>query len=195
MFKFLLIILSVFCLFQSDAKAEPDLTNLQVIASSYEPYSYLENGVAQGEAVNQAHKIFAELNYHPDIKIYPWPRAYKTALNIPNTVIFSMARTPEREDLFHWIGEIVNYNVYLYKDKRRKDIQIDHLAQAAPYRIGGIDEDVRGLYLAKKGLKTVHLTIASTAVMMLLNQRIDLLPKDVGSMKHSLKKLHLAPDA
>jgi len=195
MFKFFVILQLIFCLVQTDAKAEPDFSSVQVVTSFYEPYSYLDDGLAQGVAVNQVRKIFAELNYFPDIKIYPWVRAYKKAVNTPNTLIFSIARTLEREELFHWVGEIVNFNVYLFKDKKRKDIQIDHLNQASPYRIGALHQDVKAQYLSKNGITTTPLTNEESGIKMVLNQRIDLLPTDIVSMKHRLKKLNLPSDA
>jgi polar amino acid transport system substrate-binding protein len=179
----------------SESKAEVDLSEIKVITSQYEPYSYFQNGKAQGEAVNQAYKIFAQLKFMPTIKVYPWARAYQTALNTPNTLIFSMARTAEREDLFHWVGEIVNFNVYLFKDKKRSDIEFKELAQAAPYKIGALNEDVKGKYLAGKHLNITSLTNEETGIKMVLSQRIDLLPTDIVSMKHRLKKLGLEEDA
>lgn len=40
------------------------------------------------------------------IEIMPWPSAYKTALNRPNTIIFSVIRTKEKEEKFVWISHL-----------------------------------------------------------------------------------------
>lgn len=177
------------------SKAQPDLSDVKVITSFYEPYSYLDGDGVQGEAVNQARKVLAELNFYPQIKIFPWARAYNTALNSPNTLIFSMARTPERENLFHWVGEIVGFNVFLFKKKGRDDIEINQLEDANKFRVGALFKDVKGEYLSRNGIDVVSLNDEEAGIKMLLANRIDLLPTDIVSMKHRLKKNGLAEDA
>ncbi|MDV7339684.1 transporter substrate-binding domain-containing protein [Terasakiella sp. A23] len=179
----------------SKVEAGPDFSKIKVITSFYEPYSYLENGSAQGVAVNQARKILAELKFYPDIKVYPWARAYTIATNQPNTALFSVARTPEREDLFHWIGEIVDFDVYLFRLKKRDDINLTQLADARNYKIATLAKDVKGEYLRKNQIKTTPITNEETGIRMILSNRIDLLPTDLDSMTHRLEKLNLPSDA
>jgi len=195
MIKFVSIFVFTFMCFAFQlGKADTDLSKVNVITSFYEPYSYLSDGVAQGTAVNQARKILAELNYFPDIKVYPWARAYTHALNEPNTVLFSIARTPEREEKFHWIGEIVGFDVYLFRNKTRDDIQIESLKDAANYRVGALIKDVKGQYLGKHNIPVTDINNEETGIKMIMNARLDLLPTDLVSMKHRLKKFGLAED-
>jgi polar amino acid transport system substrate-binding protein len=37
------------------------------------------------------------------IELLPWVRAYNMALNRDNVLIYTITRTTERENLFHWI--------------------------------------------------------------------------------------------
>lgn len=195
MIKFVSIcVFTVICFALQPCKADVDLSKVNVITSIYEPYSYLSDGIAQGTAVNQARKILAELNYFPDIKVYPWARAYTHALNEPNTVLFSIARTPEREEKFHWIGEIVGFDVYLFRNKIRDDIQIESLKDAANYRIGALIKDVKGQYLKIHNIPVTDINNEETGIKMIMNARLDLLPTDLVSMKHRLKKFGLAED-
>jgi len=191
----LCLFLVIMALSFNKVQAEAHLSKVHVITSFYEPYSYLDNGNAQGVAVNHARKLFAQLNFYPVIDVYPWARAYKTALSAPNTLIFSMARTPEREDKFHWVGEIVGFNVFLYRDNNRPDIKLKSLRDAKHYRIGALSQDVKGQYLGKNNIPVTPLTNEETGIKMVQNGRIELLPMDKASMEHRLNKLNLPDDA
>lgn len=194
-FKFVLATLCAFLLGgEGPAKAEADLSRVRVVTSFYAPYSYSEEGNTQGLAVNQVRRLLAELNYYPTIKIYPWARAYTIALNAPNTALFSIARTPEREDLFHWVGEIIGFNVLLYRHKDRDDIQVNDLADLKKYRVGALSKDVKGQYLRSKEITTIDINSEENGIKMLQNNRIDLLPTDAHSMEYRLKQNGLAED-
>ncbi|NVK20070.1 MAG: transporter substrate-binding domain-containing protein [Methylocystaceae bacterium] len=195
MFKVTCLFLAfLFSFTVSHGKADADLSKVNVITSFYEPYSYLSEGSPQGIAVNQARKIFAELNFFPAIKIYPWARAYTHALNEPNTVLFSIARTPEREEKFHWIGEIVGFDVYLFREKSRDDIQINTLSDATNYKVGALIKDVKGQYLEKNHVTVTEINNEETGIKMILNKRLELLPVDLVSLQHRLKKLGFDQD-
>ena len=194
MFRFVRTAFVCFFLVINTVKAEVDLSKVSVITSFYEPYSYSEDGVAQGMAVNRARKIFAELNFYPPIHVYPWARAYKLALTKPNSIIFSVARTPERENKFYWIGEIVDFNVHLCRDKNKPNIQVPNLDALQDYRVGALNQDVKGQYLKKKGVKVTKIKSELTGIKLTLSGRIDLLPIDMNSLKFRLKKLGLAED-
>lgn len=175
--------------------ANDKFPEVEVVTSYYEPYSFQDDQGVQGFAVQQARKVFAELDFFPSIKIYPWARAYNIALKQPSMLIFSMARTPEREDKFHWIGEIVDFNVFLFKAKGRENLNINNLDDLKGYKIGALHKDVKGEYLLKKGVKITTLNNEEIGIKMVLNRRIDLLPTDIVSMKHRLKKNGLPDDA
>ncbi|WP_417789386.1 substrate-binding periplasmic protein [Terasakiella pusilla] len=177
------------------AKADTDLSRVQVITSFYAPYSYSEDGNTQGLAVNQVRRLLAELNYFPTIKIYPWARAYTTALNASNTALFSIARTPEREEMFHWIGEIIGFNVLLYRHKNRDDIQVNSLSDLKKYKVGALSKDVKGQYLNTQGIATIDINNEETGIKMLQTNRIDLLPTDRHSMEYRLKQNGIPADS
>ncbi len=84
------------------------------------------------------------------IQFQPWARAYKTALDTPNVVLFTVTRLPEREDRFHWIGPLLVAHNGFYA-LRDNTIQINSLddarkAQAiATYRDDARDQMLTGL--------------------------------------------------
>lgn len=41
------------------------------------------------------------------VQIQPWARVYATVQKKPNVVAFTMSRTKEREQMFHWVGPVL----------------------------------------------------------------------------------------
>jgi len=186
------LIIGILLSFQADA--QPDLSEVNVVTSIYRPYSYAEDGAAQGIAVNAARQIFSQLDFFPPINVYPWARTYNIALNTPNTLIFSMARTPEREDKFHWIGPIVGFDIHLFKHEDRDDIQVNNMFELKNYHIGALRKDVKGQYLRKQGVEVTDITSEETGIKLLLTDRLDLMPADIHATRYRLTEMGLSPD-
>lgn len=111
---------------------------IRAVTDDYPPYIYRENGKPTGVAVEIVQTLFTEANIEGTIEFFPWARAYKMGLNVPNVLVFTMSRTPEREALFHWIGPVFTVTVGLYKLKTRTDIEVTTLEDAKQYTIGTV---------------------------------------------------------
>jgi polar amino acid transport system substrate-binding protein len=110
------------------------------------------------------------------ISVYPWARAYRTALHEPNTLIYPLARTPTREGLFKWVGEMQTVHYHFVKLADRKDIVIKRLEDAKPYSIGVVRDDIRHQYLQTHGFTNLFVSAKwNDNVAHLLNRQIDLL--------------------
>ncbi len=173
---------------------------INIVTTDFPPYSFIQDNQVAGlatEAVTEALHS-AGLNYNP-IKILPWARAYSTALNNRNTLIYSIARSTEREPLFHWVGKIAPYRIHLYKLKSRQDIQVHSLEDAKKYVVGGEFADIKQEYLIKKGFekdKNLKLVAADELnIRMLFAGRIDLIPFDELSLPIMLEKEGKPADA
>jgi len=192
--KTTLYFLIIGLLLSFQAQAQPQLSEVKVVTSVYKPYSYAEDGAAQGIAVNAARQIFSELDFFPPINVYPWARTYNIALNTPNTLIFSMARTPEREDKFHWIGPIVGFDIHLFKHQERDDIQVNNMFELKRYHIGALRKDVKGQYLRKQGIEVTDINSEETGIKLLLTHRLDLMPADIHATRYRLREMGLNPN-
>ncbi|MHA6495304.1 substrate-binding periplasmic protein [Pseudomonas borbori] len=165
-------------------------------------YSYLENGKVAGpaSAVVEATLQRAGLSDYRMI-LYPWARAYDMALQEPNVLIYLIARTPARERLFKWVGEIERIEYHLYKLREHEDIQVQGLADARRYSVGVVRDDVRHHYLEKQGFNKVVVAAQNRDIFrMLLNQQVQLIPmpeRDAQTLSEdakidfaSLEKVH-----
>lgn len=115
---------------------------LNVVTESLPPLNYEENGVITGYATELllATTQTAKISTSTSISLLPWARAYQTVLTQPDTLIYSITRTPERESLFVWIGPISARQIFVYKLRARKEIQIKSLSDVAQYKVGLVRE-------------------------------------------------------
>ncbi len=172
-----------------------DFSAVNIVTSEYPPYSFSEDDEIKGVAVERTRKVLSKLQLDTPITIYPWARAYETARVTPNTLIFSMARSQEREKAFKWVGTIVDFNVKIFKLKERDDIHVEKIADLANYSIGALNRDIKGNYLRSQGLKPQTYASEETGIRMLFRGRIDLMPIDMASFKYRMDNLNLPIDA
>ncbi len=141
-------------------------------------YSYLQNGKVAGPASEVAEATLkrAGLNDYR-LALYPWARAYDIAQQEPNVLIYLIARTPAREPLFKWVGEIMRSEYHFYKLRERKDIAVSDLQAAKNYSVGVLRDDVRHQYLLGQGFtKLVVSAKNADNFRKLLNQQVQLVP-------------------
>ncbi len=154
---------------------------LNVVSTEFPPYSYQQDGKVTGLAVEVVVAMLAHAGVqHKPVQLWPWARAYETALHQPNTLVFSIAQSPERMTSFHWVGEIAPYEIYLYKLKARDTIRVNSLDEAKKYLVGGEIKDIKQQYLVKQGfVEGKNLILAADDrinLRKLFASRIDLLP-------------------
>lgn len=150
------------------AAAEP----LTVVTEEFAPYNYTENGKLTGYSVKIVEELLHRADYTYTINSYPWARAYKMAQQLPNVLIFTMARTPEREAEFYWIGELADRKLYFYKLKSRGDLVVNKLDDVKRYKVGVNLGDAAEKLLLQEGFK--------------VGENIDESPKEMSSLNKLL---------
>jgi polar amino acid transport system substrate-binding protein len=111
------------------------------------------------------------------INVYPWARSYEMAQTEPNVLIYMLARTPERESMFQWVGEYTQIRYALYKLRARADVNGSTLAAARNQVVGVMREDLRHQYLRKQGFTRLVLSSGgSENFSQLVNGQVDLIP-------------------
>lgn len=172
-----------------------DYSQVHVLASEFPPYSFMENDQASGVAVEKAKQLFQQLDWQPEIRIVPWARAYETALQKENTLIFSMARTPERENQFQWIGELVDFDVNVYVSTKNKVFKPTRVEDLTAGVSAGIGKDVKSNFLESVGVRVIEVSNETQSISMLDRGRIDFVISDRASFDYRVKSLNLDPQS
>jgi polar amino acid transport system substrate-binding protein len=163
------------CSFADEAFSAKDLT---YITEQFPPYNYLDDGKLQGISVDLLEmawdRMDANLNKSA-IRILPWKAGYQEALEKNNTVLFSTARLPHREQLFKWAGPIGPIrNVLLAKKDR--NISIATQEDLKKYKIAAISDDSAVQMLLDSGFPREDLVLENASrpiIEMLQNGSID----------------------
>ncbi|MDC8771644.1 substrate-binding periplasmic protein [Roseateles albus] len=126
---------------------------LSLVTEEYPPYNMSEaKGQVGGISTQIVKALLAEAGLTHDVTIYPWARAISMARAQPNTCVYSMSRTPERESLYKWIGPLVynDWALFALTDKIQepRPTRLEDLMDA---RIGSYQGDAIVSYLQTRG--------------------------------------------
>ena len=114
------------------------------------PYHYLENGKAAGVAVDLLRAACARAKLSCEIQVLPWARSMALTLRTPNTLLFSLVRTPEREARFVWLSPLVTEPVWLFG--RPDSPPIQSLADLNHMRVGVVNGSSGADFLRAAGV-------------------------------------------
>ncbi|MBU1248059.1 MAG: ABC transporter substrate-binding protein [Proteobacteria bacterium] len=196
-----LVILTIFaCLaflvpaFGAQGDVAPE--GLTYLTEDYYPYNYQRNGVLQGISVDILRRVWAELGVEDQpIHLLPWARGYKFVQEVPGTVLFSMARTPEREEMFQWVGPITTAR-FVLSAKKGRAITIRSLEDICGYSVGTLIDDITDILLedAKTCARVESVPDTQFLVKMLEHDRIDLLAYEEKSLQRLMWAHGYAPE-
>lgn len=186
-----LLIVAVCC--SATLMAQPP--NLKVLSTNYAPYNYQNSkGIPDGAATKMVNALLSQYygaasDAIPDIEFLPWARSYHLAETTPNTLIYSIARTPEREDKFIWIGRLLPMPVYLYKHTDRDDIQDQGYRNTKLWTVAGVNNGAPTLCVENMGYQILHKSSDyGIQLNMLVNNRVDLMVFDSVSWSQVLRE-------
>ncbi|MBH9578123.1 substrate-binding periplasmic protein [Inhella proteolytica] len=151
------------------ATAAPLVLNTEDAA----PYNMLVNGQVVGVGADKVKLLMQHAKQSYKIELLPWRRAYEDALRNANTCVFSTTRTPEREQLFKWVGPIA-FNEWLLFGRADVPIKLASLEDARPHLIGAYNGDVREQFLRARGFRVETVVADSLNPKKLMLGRIDL---------------------
>ncbi|CAD5203847.1 substrate-binding periplasmic protein [Pseudomonas sp. FEN] len=152
-----------------------------LLTENFPPYNMAKNGKnfakdenIEGIAADIVRETFkrAGISYSLTLR-FPWERIYKLALEKPGYGVFVMARLPEREALFKWVGPI-GPDDWVLLGKADSPITLSSLGQAHRYRIGAYKGDAIAQYLTQHGFGPVLALRDQDNARKLVDGQIDL---------------------
>ena len=181
-----------FSLSASAHAAEP----LRVVLEISPPHQTLENGKVGGLTTTVVEAMLQHAGLTPVYEVYPWARAFRIAATTPDVLIYNMARTPERENSFHWIGTVAVYQLGFVALAHRQDITIQSLQDARPYSIAIQRDDLSANFLLQHGfLVGTELVVAADIIeswQLLVHGKVDLVIDDPVALTEMAKLLAIS---
>jgi len=171
----LLIIIVLLGIVQT-AKAQ----ELTIFVDSWPPYNFMKNHKVVGISTELIEAALQKANIQYKLVERPFKRALETVKSTPFTMLYTVARIPQREDEFAWIGPLHPRKVYLFKLKGRTDIQINELGDIKKYRTGVLLGGSVEQFFISNGLTDDYYLVnySEQLLKMLLIGRLDLIPGD-----------------
>ena len=96
--------------------------------SSYE-FGHGTSSEVRGSSIDILNEIQARTGYVNRINLTLWNNAYAIVQYLPNSAVFATARTPERENMFQWVGPISSNRTCFYT-RSSSGLTIETLEQA-----------------------------------------------------------------
>lgn len=126
---------------------------LTVVTENFAPAQYLDaNNNLVGDAADKVRLALDSAGIDYSISVSDWSMAYNIALRDPQTCIFSISRSPEREHNFIWFAKLAQFDTNFYSLKS-KGISLTNLEQAKQYRIAVLKDNYSHHYLLSQGFK------------------------------------------
>lgn len=160
----------------------------QILTEVYPPYNMLDfAGEPVGIAVDLLNEMFLLTDGLPpvDIEVTPWSRAYREVRETPGTILFSMTRTPEREDLFKWVGPIARTSVALITKVGTESSDLKALS------IGVVRDDVAHQTLNALDIGDYALSFErniSSMIRKLSNGRLDAIAYESNVTRYAMRR-------
>lgn len=195
------------CLLTVFSITAPQAAPLHMLTDDYPPYSFKENGGIAGICMDIVREALKDSSHTFQVQLYPFARAYVTTRDEKNIFEFCVARTPERETSFHWIGPVGPTNEGLLALAARTDIRIEKDADMGAYKIGTVISDVVDQHLSamqkKRKLKLDKTSSYRQNMKKLMAGRMDLwagnlivgfqLARELGHDPSELRVVHTFP--
>jgi len=186
--KFAVVLL---VLFSCSLRAE----QLHFVAEDLPPYHFTDKfGQTQGVLVDIVKAVAEQAKVEYTIELYPFARAFNLLKAKPNVLMFSLLKSPSREEQFIWLGDIFHNAAYLVALKGSKP-QLVNLEEAKAYTVGTIRGYYSEAYLREAGFEEgVNLSLSvryQELWQMLFNHRIDFVLTNTLSLNSELNKLGL----
>ena len=171
--------------------------SLDIYSEHYPPMNYLNEqgqpaGVVYEVVVHALHQL-----QRPDlieqIRFVPWARGYHETLHTPNTMLFSIIRTAQREPHFIWVGPVYKQDNYYLIGRRslfgklKKPIKAKDLTG---FTIGVMRQDYGQQAIEQHPVlsqaKREIVNTPAQAAQMLMAERVDLMAYSNHATEHAL---------
>jgi polar amino acid transport system substrate-binding protein len=162
-----------------------------IVYTDWFPYTYEENGRAQGFEIDTLKAVLGEMNLRGEFVSYPWKRCLASLKNGEADALVSLLKTPEREDYTYYPDEYISISKTVFVTTAKKDVPFDgSLESLKNYTIGVISGFSYGeAFDNAKYLKKDESVDTKTLLTKLLNGRTDIAAENQAVLLASALKM------
>ena len=166
---------------------------IQPLTEPWMPYQMETEKGLEGISVDLVKEIQKRIDNKQKIKLFPWARGYKLTLKKPGYALFLTTRSKKREELFKWVGPISSMRLVFFKNKNRKDLNINSLDDARKVKNIAVAVDtISNQKLTDLGFTNLYVNkLASYSLKKIQENKTDLYPTEYYSFLYELKKKNL----
>jgi len=127
---------------------------LQMLTEENPPYNYTENQKPTGLSTEILVEMGRRAKIPMTFAVMPWPQGYEQTQRKLDTCIYSTSRLENRERIFKWVGPLATNSWGLFAKSGFND-PVKTLADVRPYRIGGVTNDAKIVWLRDNALTNI----------------------------------------
>lgn len=174
------------------------LDNFRLMTEEYPPFNMKgPDGVATGIAVDVLVGMMEKVGSSKkaeDVEVLPWARAYNDVQKDPDTALFCMTRSEEREPLFAWVGPVRETRIVATALKSR-GLKVDSEEDLKGLVVGVIKDDIGDNLVSNLGVAKIDSTASNEQnIKKLLSSRIDVWVYEESVAQWQIKDLGFSPE-
>ncbi len=135
-------------------------------------------------------KILDEAGFEQQILTAPWERIVKEAESKSNVLAFAVARTPDREDLFHWLTPVTRNMHALFGTDGKTYESLSEIPKNK--KIATLRSDYRSQVSQEAGFNTIEFDSWASAMAAILSGEADYIFGSQGAVQVACKELRKA---
>lgn len=164
---------------------------LELVSFAYPPYISENYDVNTGLIELYVDQLMRHVKQPYRLSLMPHKRAVLHTINTPNTCVFPIEKSQERESQFQWISPILISRLALFQTQDSPPIEGKVLKDFLPYRVGSYLGSATGSYLESLGFVVDYAAKNDANVIKLYAKRIDLWASDVSTALHISRQKNL----
>lgn len=179
------LLATVFISSAAFAAPSNNLKDYKFMTENFHPYQYMQSGKLIGASADLVQKTLKDLKLNNKIEMVLWDDGVKKLKNEDNTVLFSMNRTTERENLYKWSGPLFSDRMFLCA-KKGSNLKIKNEKDLKAYKIAAVKDSLSESEALAKGVQKDKITYFSDydlGVEGLLDGKVDLVPLSLAQVE------------
>lgn len=155
---------------------------LRLYTEHFPPYNFVYQGQVVGTNTDIVLRACAIAKLDCTVSLYPWRRAFEMTLADKQSGLYTTAMTQQRRSQFQWVGPLASSRSFLYRLKRRPEVNPVSIEQAKSFGIGVAAGDIYEDYFIQlgfvRGKNLLDFPTKSAPIALFLQGKVDLV---VGS--------------